>query len=137
HAPAHHLETDQATREPLSFHLEQRCLADEIPGVELDEDPETRLEWMGRFVDVVAVERQSRLQTQRVTRAQTAGQEAERCPRFHQLPPQRGRVRRRAEQLDAVFPGVAGARDRAADPAYRDVLEAEAPELAGEFGIAG
>src|SRR2546425_5621621 len=80
--------------------------------LELPDPAEARLEGGDRGVDVVAVERVTRLEPQRVAGAQPARLAA---PRSHERQPQSLEVRAAAIQLEAVLARVAGAGEEALD----------------------
>src|SRR2546427_1006238 len=111
--PAHDLglrdrEADEPPRHPLELLLLQRRLAGERrPFVELHDEREAGLVGRDGVVDVVPVERQPRLEPQRV-----AGAEAARlgAARAGERVPQLLGVAGAAVDLEAVLAGVAGAR---------------------------
>ena len=78
-------------------------------------------------VDVVAVETQSRFESQRIACSESDGFYPQRLSRFHECIPERDGAIGFDEQLEAVFPRVTGARDRDADA--RDFGE---PPMKGE-----
>ena len=98
---------------PRRFCSRERLAADEVALVELHDPAEAGLERRGRLVELVPVERQRRLEAQRVARA-----EADRrdrpigAPRLEQRVPERAACRRADVELEAVLAGVAGARDQ-------------------------
>ena len=90
----------------------QRVAADEVGAVQLHDPAEARLERRGLVVEVVAVERQPRLEAQRVARAQAHGLAADGGGGLEQRgPTARAASPARAEDLEAVLAGVAGAGD--------------------------
>ena len=96
---------------PAAFCARSASRADEVAAVELHHPAEARLERRGLLVEVVAVERQPRLEAQRVARAQADRLAAGGAGRLEQRVPQRGGVLGVAEDLEAVLAGVAGAGD--------------------------
>ena len=77
-------------------------------------------------VEVVAIQRQPRLEAQRIARAETDRQPAEWRGRLEQRGPQPHRVAVGASELEAIFAGVAGARGEQADACDLAAAHAEA-----------
>src|SRR6185503_16452329 len=102
-------EPDEAALHALGLLLGEHIAPEERSLVELDGPAEAGLERRGRVVDVVAVQRQLRLEPQRVARAEADRQAAERLRGVEQRRPQADRVGARARELEAVLARVAGA----------------------------
>ncbi len=97
--------------------------------VPADRPAETGFEHGGRLVDVVAVQPHRGFEPQRVAGAEAARDDVGRAARFEQrLPHAVGHVRRH-EDLEAVLPGVAGARDDGARVRHLAVTEPVVLEL--------
>src|SRR5579859_2263619 len=106
---------DLEADEPASDALELLALQDFEAGerrtlVELHDEVETRFVRRRAVVDVVAIERQAGLETQRVAGAEAHGLGATRAD---QSVPELLSVIRAAVQLETVFACIAGARDEA------------------------
>ena len=89
-------------------------------------------------IQLVAVQRHAGLEPKGVAAAQAAGLEPEGLARHADRLPQRLCVGCQAEQLEAVFAGVAGARDEALDPGHlagRGVVVTEDVEVGVGEGL--
>ena len=112
----------RSASKPTSFRARPCCLLahervapDEVALVELHDPAEARLERRRRLVDVVAVEREARLEPERVARAEAARLDRRRPRRPRRARPRAAaRPRARQKSSNAVLAGVAGARDEAA-----------------------
>ena len=115
-AAADHLEADELARQAVRLlHALERRAADEVALVELDDPAEAGLERVRRLVDVVAVERAAapRGAACRARRGRSASTPS-RLPSSSSACQTRSASLGRAEDLEAVLAGVAGARDGAA-----------------------
>src|SRR5262249_19004124 len=108
-APAGHLEAHDLAGQRLGLHLLDGRAPDEVALPHLHRPRKAGLDGVRGLVDLVAVEREARLQPQRVARAEPGRLEAERAPDLHELPEEAGRVVPGAEHLDAVLARVPGA----------------------------
>src|SRR5690606_5047553 len=97
-APAH-LEADELAREAGRLDGDEGLLADEVALVELHRPAEPRLERVRGLVDVVAVERQPRLEPERVARGEPGGLQAVVATGLEEGAPERRGVGRGAEDL--------------------------------------
>jgi hypothetical protein len=122
-AAAGHLEADHLARGARGLAREQRLAADEVALLELDRPAEPGLERVGGLVDLVAVEREARLEPERVAGAEPDGLDAGRLAEAQELAPDGGRVVPGAEELEAVFARVARAGRR-----HRHARDGERPE---------
>ncbi len=80
-AAVRHLEPDEPARHARGLLRRERLAAEEVALVHLHDPAEVRLERGDGVVDVVAVERHLRLETQRVPRAEAAGRAPSASPR--------------------------------------------------------
>src|SRR5476651_375628 len=114
-AALEHLEADDLARRAARLLLAQRAGADEVVFLPADDPVEVRFDRGRRLVDVVAVEAHAGFEAQRVARAEAAGNDVGGFAGLEQRQPDFVRLRRRDEDFEAVFAGVAGARDGGAD----------------------
>ena len=98
----------------LLLDAQQGIAAGKIVSDQVAGEAQARLERIDLFRKLVAVERHSGLEPQRVAGAESGGHDAQRPAQFHQhFPNARGDAGAEA-QLEAVLAGVAGAADDAA-----------------------
>ena len=107
------IEADETPRRAVAGDLLERAAADEVARLgELDDAPQPGLVGVGVEVELVAVERHAGLEPERVARAEPDRQPAGRPDRVEQRVPERHRVGRVDEELEAVLAGVPGPGDR-------------------------
>ena len=106
-APIDHFEADQLPPRPLGLLPLQNFAAHEIAFLQLHDPAEVRLQRRRGMIDVIAVQRHFRLETQGVARAEAAGLDAAVDERAEHA----RTVLRLAVDLEAVFAGVTGARN--------------------------
>src|SRR5690606_26007416 len=115
--------------EPTLLLLAERARADELSLAQLDGPAEPRLERRDVARQLVTVERQRRLEAQRIARAETdRGDRQIVARRVEQRLPELRRALGGDEQLEAVLAGVAGARRDDVDPGDLRLGAAEARE---------
>ena len=118
--------------EPLLLHLQQGLPADEVHALlQLHGKPQARLQRVVLIADLVAVERQLRLEPERVPGAEAAGQEPLLLARLQQGLPELGDVFGLHVDLEAVLAGVPRAgEDQGRHAGHRHVLrQAEGLQL--------
>src|SRR5438067_3681047 len=98
--------------------------------VQLARPAEARLDRVGGLVDVVPIEREARLQTQRVAGSQADRLDPGLAPGRKQAVPHRGRIGVGHEHLEAVLAGVSGARQGRASSGHAPLRDAEGRERA-------
>ncbi len=110
-------EPDELAGDPVAGGLLQRGPAHEVAGLgQLDDAAETRLERVGRPVELVAVEGHAGLEPERVARPQPDRDLALGPTRLEQGVPQLDGAVRVDEQLEPVLARVARARELHRDP---------------------
>src|SRR4029077_7738397 len=101
-------DSNKVALERVALRCGGRGGADEV-APELHERTEARLERRSRAVKLVDVKRQSRLHSERIARAETAGDYSARRAGFEDRAEKLRGGRRPSEKLKAIFAGVAGA----------------------------
>src|SRR4029077_21106057 len=114
-----HYEADQGAQRPPFADARQGGAPPELALLQLDRQAHVGLVRVVIAIQLVAVQRHAGLEPEGVAAAQTAGLDPEGLARGTKRLPQGLRLGRKAEELEAVFPGVAGARDEAFDPGDR------------------
>ena len=129
-AAPHHNKADQRSGNTLVARLKQRIARGVALSVRIHEAAKPRLIRICLVVHIVAVQQQARLQPQHIARAQPASGGA----LVHKQPPYARRFRCRQDDLEAVFAGVAGARQQrihAVDPRLYGGEWADGRNIAG------
>ncbi len=122
-AASDHLEADEFPGEAPETHAFEGGFTDEVRLVKADDPTQARLERVGRFVDVVSIEREPSLEPERVACPQSGRLDVKGCARLDERAPKARSVVPRTKNFDAVLARIPGACRSAADARESRIAE--------------